>query len=181
MDFVNLPQIMKTTTLFRPVLLSLCTVGLLACAGLEGDDDMIWDFGPIVLYLSVENPSGDDLLNPQTKGSIAQWEIKALYRGETYEKDCFPNRSRAYMPHFRGLQTELSSDGQYYLSFGEFGGGTTFDKEQVTIDWGDGTRDVITFSNRLTWNSKNKPVITRKCWLNGEKNETNCEVFKIIK
>lgn len=173
---------MGITALFRTLFLSVCAVGLMACESTHDDDeDMIWDFYPFVLHLTVQNTKGDDLLNPQTVGSIAERDIKALYRGATYEKDAVVDKSRAYMPHFQGLQTGQSSDGRYYLTFGEFGGDASFDNEQVTLDWGDGTTDVITFSNQLTWESKNKPIIVRQFFLNGQGTGNNYGNFKIIK
>ena len=86
------------------------------------------------------------------------------------EKDAPLNeRTRAYMAYFTGLQTEVSKDGKYYLTFGEFNGDHTFDNEKVEIDWNDGKEpSVITFSSKLTWKSKKEPVFDRKFCLNGQ-------------
>lgn len=163
---------MKTTKSIELFLLYIfCCINFTSCDPANNEeDDIIWDFAPIVLYISVQDAQGSDLLNPFTKGSIAYQGIKAIYKGETYEKDAPLNeRTRAYMAHFTGLQTWIDKDGKYYLTFGEFNGDHTFDNEKVEIDWNDGKeRSVITFSSKLTWKSKNEPVFDRKFCLNGQ-------------
>ena len=119
---------MKTTKSIGLFLLCIfCCINFTSCdPANNGGDDLIWDFAPIVLYISVQDAQGNDLLNPLTKGSIANQGIKAIYKGETYEKDAPLNeRTRAYMAYFTGLQTEVSKDGKYYLTFGEFNGDHT--------------------------------------------------------
>ena len=128
---------MKTTKSIGLFLLCIfCCINFTSCdPANNGGDDLIWDFAPIVLYISVQDAQGNDLLNPLTKGSIANQGIKAIYKGETYEKDAPLNeRTRAYMAYFTGLQTEVSKDGKYYLTFGEFNGDHTFDNEKQEID-----------------------------------------------
>ena len=163
---------MKTTKSIGLFLLCIfCCINFTSCdPANNGGDDLIWDFAPIVLYISVQDAQGNDLLNPLTKGSIANQGIKAIYKGETYEKDAPLNeRTRAYMAYFTGLQTGVSKDGKYYLTFGEFNGDHTFDNEKVEIDWNDGKEpSVITFSSKLTWKSKKEPVFDRKFCLNGQ-------------
>ena len=163
---------MKTTKSIGLFLLCIfCCINFTSCdPANNGEDDLIWDFSPIVLYISVQDAQGNDLLNPLTKGSIANQGIKAIYKGETYEKDAPLNeRTRAYMAYFTGLQTGVSKDGKYYLTFGEFNGDHTFDNEKVEIDWNDGKEpSVITFSSKLTWKSKKEPVFDRKFCLNGQ-------------
>ena len=80
-----------------------------------------------------------------------------------------------------GLQTMKFETGKYFLTFGEFNGDDTFDNEKVIIDWNDGTQDVITFSSKLIWKSKNKPVFDRKFCLNGKDNGLQFGGFVIIK
>ena len=64
---------------------------------------------------------------------------------------------------------------------GKIYGDDTFDNEKVIIDWNDGTQDVITFSSKLIWKSKNKPVFDRKFCLNGKDNGLQFGGFVIIK
>lgn len=176
---------MKTTHFFCSLFVSLaCLVGFTACnnSNDEGDDDMIlWDFAPIVLYIEVQDAQGNDLLNPETPGCIAQQGIKAIYNGKTYEKDIPVVQTRDYLARLYGLQTIKSKAGKYVLTFGEFNGDDTFDNEQVTIDWNDGTQDVITFSSKLTWKSEKEPAINRKFYLNGKDTGLEHGSFIIIK
>lgn len=91
---------MKTTKSIGLFLLCIfCCINFTSCdPANNGGDDLIWDFAPIVLYISVQDAQGNDLLNPLTKGSIANQGIKAIYKGETYEKDAPLNeRTRAYI------------------------------------------------------------------------------------
>lgn len=172
---------MKTGNLLR-MLLFLCIVSLVACGDKNDDEEMpIWDFTPIVLHFSVQDAQGNDLLNPETKGSIADQGIKAIYNDEIYEKDSVVSQTKAYLAQFAGLQTSKSKDGKYYLTFGEFNGNDTFDNEQVEIDWNDGTKDVVSFSSKLIWESKKEPVIKRKFSLNGKDIDSKFGHFVIIK
>lgn len=175
---------MKTKHLIGFCLLSLlCAVGFTACDEIEteGDDMILWDFVPIELCIAVQDAEGNDLLNPDTPGNIANQGIKAIYKETIYEKDAPISQTRAYMPRFTGLQTIKSKEGVYFLTFGEFAGDKTFDNEQVIIDWNDGTKDVITFSNKLSWKSKNEPVIDRTFSLNGKETEEQSAGFIITK
>lgn len=169
---------MKIKNLFGIVLLFLYAISFISC---ESEESMMWDFYPIVLQISVQDAQGNDLLNPETEGSIANQGIKAIYRGEIYQKDESIDRTRAYQASFQGLQTSQSeNDGLYYLTFGEFNGDETFRKEEIVIDWNDNTSDKISFSNRLTWATKNKPVIKREFYLNGKEIDRS-GIFIIVK
>jgi hypothetical protein len=171
---------MKAKYLYGMLLLLLSATGFTACSD-DGGDDMIWDFYPIILQIAAQDAQGNDLLNPETPGSIANSGIKAIYKGVTYEKDSIINPTKAYMAHFGGLQTVKAENGQYFLTFGEFNGDDTFDHEEVVIDWNDGTKDVINFSSKLTWKSKEEPVFDREFLLNGKKADTQYGEFSITK
>ena len=152
---------MKAThTLYLLFISLLCVAGFTACDD-SGSDDMIWDFAPIELHIAVQDAQGNDLLN--------------------HEKDVPISQTKAYLAHFNGLQTMKFETGKYFLTFGEFNGDDTFDNEKVIIDWNDGTQDVITFSSKLIWKSKNKPVFDRKFCLNGKDNGLQFGGFVIIK
>jgi len=172
---------MKTKNLFATLLLCLSVLCLTACNSNNEDenDHLIWDFTPIILGISVQDAAGNDLLNPDTEGSIAYQGIKAIYKGEVYEKDDDTVETRAYSAHFKGLQTIVNNKGIYYLTFGEFNGDDTFVDELVSIDWNDNTIDTLSFSSKLSWKSQKEPVIDREFFLNGEKQES--PIFTIIK
>lgn len=55
---------------------------------------------------------------------------------------------------------------KYMLEFGEFDGTNDYENETLTIDWGNGRTDVITYS----WDYervKNEPQIKKTFWING--------------
>lgn len=171
--------LMKTIHTLSLLFISLlCLAGFTAC---DNSDDMIWDFTPIVLYISVQDTQGNDLLNPEIPGNIAKQGIKAIYKEKTYIKDAPIPQTKAYMAILTGLQTKKNKEGKYFLAFGEFNGDQTFENEKVVINWNDGTQDVITFSSKLTWKSRNKPVFNRKFSLNGKDNGLDTGGFTIIK
>ena len=147
---------MKTNALF-----SLC-IGIILCQAFfltscsesnGGNDDIIWDFAPINFIIAVQDAEGNDLLNPLTEGHILEQDIKAIYQGKEYKLNEQVAQTRDYLAILRGLQAFMTEDGRYMLFFGELDGTDTYDNETLTLDWGDGTTDVITFSSRLTWNS----------------------------
>ena len=58
-------------------------------------------------------------------------------------------KTRFYMPTMYGIRTFLRRDGRYALVFGELDQTMIYKDEKLTIDWGNGTQDVITFSSPL--------------------------------
>lgn len=167
---------MKTNALF-----SLC-IGIILCQAFfltscsesnEGNDDIIWDFAPINFIIAVQDAEGNDLLNPLTEGHILEQDIKAIYQGKEYKLNEQVAQTRDYLAILRGLQAFMTEDGRYMLFFGELDGTDTYDNETLTLDWGDGTTDVITFSSRLTWNSPEDPEFNRHFYLNGVEQESS--------
>lgn len=114
-----------------------------------------WDFYPIEIYITLTGENGEDLLNPETPGSYAALATTATFQGQTYAKDEFKEEdmqgTRYYMPIMHGIRTFLRNDGRYALVFGELDQTKTYMDEKLTIDWGNGTQDVITFSSRIKW------------------------------
>lgn len=171
---------MKLSKIWSMMMLSAAACGLVACSDNNDEVDMIWDFAPISLYVEVQDKAGNDLLNPDTEGSIAHQGIKVTVRGKTYEKDSLANdilHSRAYLAVFTGMQTRQKSDGTFYLEIGEFFGDDNVENETAIIDWNDGTKDTLSFSNNLTWPSKNEPAIDRHFYLNGKENGQEAFLF----
>ena len=171
---------MKTNVLFSLLIgFVLCQALFSSCSeNEENPDDIIWDFAPINFTLSVQDEQGNDLLNPQTEGNILNQDIKAIYQEKTYRMDelAMPV-TKAYMAILYGLRHVEAEDGRWLLRFGELQGERTYDNETITLDWGDGTSDVITFSSRLTWNSPEDPEFDRHFYLNGVKQESSSFVL----
>lgn len=164
---------MKTNVLFSLLIgFVLCQALFSSCSeNNEYPDDIIWDFAPINFTFFVQDEQGNDLLSPLTEGNILGQDIKATYRGKEYKLNelTLPN-TKAYLATLYGLHIVEREDGSC-LCFGELQGEDTYEDETITLDWGDGTRDVITFSSRLTWNSPEDPEFDRHFYLNGVEQE----------
>ena len=178
---------MKTLKQFFCLLAScMLAFGFTACEKDGPAEGTIWDFSPINFYFTLTGENGEDLLNPATPGSYAGLNITATYEDKTYEKDVFEGRripySRAYFAHLFGIYTTKLEDGRYALCFGELNGDDTYKDATLTLQWGDGTTDVVTFSSKLKWKGHN-PKINRSFKLNGKEvaKDTNRPVIDVEK
>ena len=149
---------------------SILAFGLTACEKDGPAPGTVHDFYPINLYFTLTGNNGEDLLNPATPGSYAGLRITATYEDKIYEKDLIVDNlvpyGRAYLAQMFGIHTKQLTDGRYALCLGEFDGADTYKDATVTLNWGDGTTDVVTFSSKLTWKGHD-PRITRSFYLNG--------------
>ena len=178
---------MKTLKQFLGLLAS-CMLALCftACEKDGPAEGAVWDFYPINFYFTLTGENGEDLLNPATPGSYAGLNIKVTYEDKTYEKDVFEDRKipygRAYMAHLFGIYTTQLEDGRYALCFGELNGDDTYKDATLTLQWGDGTTDVVTFSSKLKWKGHD-PVIKRSFKLNGKEvaKDTNRPIIDVEK
>ena len=175
---------MKTKNLlFHLWTVLLCLPLLFACDDSNeeggGGDTPIWDFYPICFYFDVQDAEGNNLLSPLTEGNILNQDIKAIYRGKEYGLNEPMADTKAYLARIYGLRTLETEDGHCQLWFGELQGDGTYENETLTLDWGDGTTDVITFSSRLTWKSPEDPEFDRHFFLNGV--EQNGSRFSLVK
>ncbi len=160
---------MKTLRLY---LLLVPVMFLTACEiNLNPGCDEIWDFNPMDITFSAVDADGNDLLDPDSDLNILDG-ITVKYKGQVYtigEPDEGPG-TRAYHPRWQGLYVwHPEGDGCHLLSFGEFSpdfGNHRNDK--LTIDWGNGTKDEITFDFYVTW-KRCDPVVHRKFLVNGKK------------
>lgn len=147
---------MKTLRHFFDML--ICCVlafGFTSCEKDGPAPDAIYDFYPINLYFTLTGENGEDLLDPATPGTYAGLNITATYEDKVYEKDVFEGNKvphgRAYFAKLFGIYTTQLEDGRYALCFGELDGADTYKDVTLTLNWGDGTTDVLTFSSRLKW------------------------------
>ena len=146
----------------------LCAISFQAC---NYENGKIYDFTPITIQLTLTGENGEDLLNPNTPGTYAGLPTIATYGDETYRKDVFEDglrpHGRAYFAPLYGIYTVQLKDGRYALEFGELDSADEYKNKKLTIEWGNGTKDVITFSSKLRWKF-GKPVFNRSFKLNGE-------------
>ena len=147
-------------------MLALCFT---ACEKDGPAEGAIWDFSPINFYFTLTGENGEDLLAPTTPGTYAGLSITATYEDKTYKKDVFEDykipHGRAYFATLYGIYTTQLNDGRYALCFGELDGADTYKDATITLNWGDGTTDIVTFSSKITWEGHN-PKIPRSFKLN---------------
>lgn len=152
-------------------LLFMLVLGLTGCSNdyFVDDDDVLWDFVNTSILIKVENVQGADLLNPQQEGNITGNTIKAIFGDKEFVRDADIEQpqTRFNMPHWSGLYT-YERKGEYFLAFGEFSPVKHYKNATFTIDWGDGTTDVIGFDYYITWKKK-QPTVHEALYLNGEK------------
>ena len=172
-------RLMRTT--FKKIFCLLACSIASFCFSSCGEDDgpapgLMWDFHPIEIYITLTGENGEDLLNPETPGSYAALATTATFRDKTYAKDEFKEddmrKTRFYMPTMYGIRTFLRRDGRYALVFGELDQTMIYKDEKLTIDWGNGTQDVITFSSRIKWKG-GKPDNISSYKLNGKEAAKN--------
>ena len=178
---------MKTLKQFFCLLAScMLAFGFTACEKDGPDPDTIYDFFPINFYFTLTGENGEDLLNPATPGSYAGLKITATYEDKTYEKDVFEDNKvpygRAILARLYGIYTTQLENGRHALCFGELDGADTYKDATITLQWGDGTTDVVTFSSRLKWKGHD-PVINRSFKLNGTEvaKDTPCPTIEVKK
>ena len=152
-------------------LLACCMLALsfTACEEDGPAEGANWDFYPIQIYFTLTGNNGEDLLDPSTPGTYAGMNITATYGDKTYIKDVFEGNNipytRAYFAKLFGIYTTQLTDGRYALCFGELDGADTYKDATLTLNWGDGTTDVVTFSSKLKWKGHD-PVFNRSFKLN---------------
>lgn len=172
---------MKARNLFGILLLCFCTIGYVGCSNQKDgpESDEIWDIYPFVIKIGVIDQKGNDLLNPETEGSIAHTGIKAIYKGMVFEKDSIvKSKTKAVDVRFTGLYTWEYTEGKYVLEFGAFHGDRDYDDERIILDWNDGSKkDTVVFNHRFYW-KKQKPVTENIFYLNGRETSSPIIIVK---
>ncbi len=152
------------------------------------DDDnnggVIVDWAPVGISITATDSNGNDLLNPQSNSSILDG-TSLTFKEKTYEVSYdFMNHfegAKAYMPHMYGLQLDtVRTNGNTLcrMLFGEIDGGADMN-EDLVINWGDGTSDVI---NYHCWKHNERKLSCNREWkVNGKKVEGDSGSFAFVK
>lgn len=149
------------------VLFAGMSFSLTAC-----DDEGEVDYVPVKMLVYVSDGQGNDLLDPDNANNIID-KVTLTYRDSTYKVN---NQiyTRAYAASFLGgIIEKISTDNSYRLFIGEWDGDGKWNDEAVTLNWSDGTKNVISFS------LKKKGQTNAKYYLDGKKNDSN--TFKFVK
>lgn len=155
---------------------------LLTSFSCSENEDMIYDFAPIELKVYVSTVDGSNLLDNKIEGNLLNNSIKIIHNGTAYDLDIESTEkekpaTKAYLPIFHGLKLQTDINGNPYLYIGEFDGAADYENEIVTVDWGDGTYNTITFDSRVSWR-KSEPVIHRFFYLDKELVENEMTIYK---
>ncbi len=143
--------------------------------------DMIYDISPVKYMVKVVDGKGNDLLDPTKDGSVDYGKIEVVYKGETYKITSDAEvPTKAYKPHFEGLKLIHHPYWEcYVLSFGELEGAQSYDHDELLIDWGDETRDLLSFTRTFEWGKNGEPEIEHQWFLNGRKYDGS--IFELVK
>lgn len=175
-----LPKAVKPAFLLAAILsLSILT----ACSNDDGpEDDVIYDFNPVGLFIHIQDADGNNLLDPATKGNWFGQEFEADYDGKIYPAKwdlpwwLYPE-TRMYLPRFYGL-TIMADYGfddddnlkfdmkDAFLYFGEFQGDKDHD---ISIDFQvPGSNHVynIRMIHKFWW-KKHEPQYDTKYYIDG--------------
>ncbi len=164
----------------KHLLFGIMLLGLTSCDKII--NNKIWDISPVVVNVQVTDANGVDLLNPDNQNSFEASGIKAIYKGIEYEcnKNASEVNTKAYMPHFYGLQISKDiNNGIYILKFGELDGAKSYFNEEVTIFWGNGSSDIIKFNRKFRWKLNGDPESSEEWFING--NKVSGRIIKIVK
>ncbi len=140
--------------------------------GLEGG--WMWDFTCYTVGVNVK--SADDDLSDNG--------ITLRFRNKTYELGDTKGRpeTRFLLPDWMGFRAY-----ENILLFGEFSPTECIVREELVIDWGDGTTDTLWFTCDVKEVSSENPVVTLNLWLktaaapDGELVDDDGLTVKIIK
>ena len=123
---------------------------------LPADDYPVVDWYPVNVILTVQDSSGNDLLDPSVEGTFSHGTT-LTFKGEKYGVQANLNGgsvsevpTKMYLAVMRGLQlchgelyiSETEKRTCYYLVFGEIDGAKDFD-DDIMIKWADGSEDII--------------------------------------
>ena len=131
-------------------------------------DSPIVDWNPVNIYIYATDSQGNSIIQPDMPG------MSLTFQGKTYTvrdaKDYYDSiRTKAYFAVMRGLLAEpvdtTANPQEYRLRFGEIDGAVDMD-EDITLNWPDGTTDVIHY--HCSDHNESKITVKRSWKLNGK-------------
>ncbi len=167
----------KLNLLKRLLCLSLVAVAAAGCG--DDKDDVLWDFAHEMVRVYVTDPSGrENRLDPDAERTIANDPIAVIYKGKRYEldretlvvgrggSDAAAAATRVIPVRFYGFCLRYTYRENWHLVFGEFDAEVGYEREPLTIDWGDGTTTEIAFDYSRTWKN-GEPTTVRHIYVDG--------------
>ena len=134
--------------------------------GCENINDMIVDWAPVDIEIYATDSLGNSIISPEMPG------MTLTFKGETYTVQDGTIYTKAYLARMYGLCSRVidptASPRQYKLVFGEIDGAKDMD-EDITLNWPDGSTDVIHY--HCSDHNESKLTVNRTWKLNGAKHE----------
>lgn len=156
----------RVNTLF----LTLFTLSSIIFTSCEESGNYIYDIPPFDINIIIENSNGNNLLDPEYEGNIID-NLTLTYNDEVYKIDTedFDISTRALPSIFHGLRLLRDDNGRHFITFGNFDGETDFNNEKISISYGKGKNDEVTFTNKVKTGSYIQKIdIKRTIKLNGK-------------
>lgn len=152
----------KSLFAFAALAITLCS-----CEETNFDGPIV-DWTPVNIYIYATDSQGHSIIQPDMPG------MTLTFQGKTYsvkDKDAYYDsiRTKAYLAVMRGLLAEpvdtTANPKEYRLYFGEIDGAADMD-EDITLNWPDGTTDVIRY--HCSDHNESKITVKRSWKLNGQ-------------
>ena len=151
--------------------LAVLSAILLAACGKVSGEGWIVDWAPVNIHIEAVDDDNNSIISPDMPG------MTLSFKGQTYEVQPAESEdgteTKAYAAMMRGLLAVpmYETDGKtvYKLVFGEIDGAADMD-EDITLDWPDGSRDVIHY-HCSDHREGRHPKCNRSWKLNGKTHE----------
>ncbi len=172
---------------FVTVIFAAAALCLFAVSCSVMGSDSLSDISPIVLQIYLSDKDGANLLDPEQEDNPVQVRgISATFQGRTFsvsgaDGGDIDTRGVTYYPEYTSLRLVTDFYGNYMLLFGAIDGQEELDNEDFVLNWGDGTSDVITIFNNFRWKSNGSPSITRRFYVNGERQDSDIATFRLVR
>ena len=161
-------------------LLFAALAGILLCGCERFTGDWIVDWAPVNVYIYATDSTGNSIIGPEMPGMSLTFKNETYTVRNWYHKFDSLIYTRAYLAVIDGLYAEPYYDDNdsllYRLSFGEIDGAADMD-EDITLNWPDGSTDVIHYHCSDHKEGKN-PKCNRSWKLNGKKHDGNAFYFE---
>ena len=170
--------------MFRLLSILLALAGLLSSTSgcMEDDDDLEGASGvaPIELFFNVvDSQTGENLLTSADSARVLPMSV--VFCGETYgyggrgSSVSGADGKRGSWAQMDGVRAMVLEDGRKVLRFGAIRGDVSYDREQVVLNWADGSVDIVELTNSVAGGGES---VVRSFRLNGEEVYTTVFVLK---
>ncbi|GEM_PF-2898284 len=166
------------------LLLAFLSLAVFPSCNLDNSDDIdpgdiIVDWTPVLIEISVKDKAGIDLLNPKNPDNVL--DCTATYQGKTYEVSTPLIETETTQANTRALPVnwygfclkKVNEEGIFYrLTFGEIDGAADLD-EDIVLSWPDGRKTTIHYHCSDHKVTKSGISVDRYFLVDGKKQESS--------